>query len=206
MWRTAIVLMCAVLAGCAAGNRYNYRDHAVSLPIRAEGQRILVLTVEDLRPYVLNGDKPANFVGLQRGGFGNPFDVTTASGQSLTQDMKASISNSLRNAGYTVIANPTEPDMSQLKQVAAQNDASRIVWLKVKDWKSDIFVSIGLSYDLHLAVYDAQGNLLAENTQQGDSTVGGGKLSASQNSEHMAQEFSKRIGYLFNSPSIRDAL
>jgi hypothetical protein len=55
-------------------------------------------------------------------------------------------------------------------------------------------------------VYDADGNLLAENIMRGNEAAGGGKISASQNSEYMADEFGKRIGYLFNKPEIREAL
>lgn len=206
MWKHSLVLACALLAGCAAGGRYNYRDQPVTLPMRAQSEQTLMLTVEDARPYVLSGEKAPSFVGLQRGGYGNPFDVNTTSGSPLTEDMSVSIAKGLENAGYTVVTAASTQTLSALVTLAGKNSASRILWLKVKEWKSDIFMSIGLTYDLQLSVYDAKGELLGEDTLQGDGAVGGGKLSASKNSEHMSQEFRKRIGYLFNSPKIRPLL
>ena len=201
-----LMLIYTFLTGCAVGQRYNYHTSVSSLPLKASVNKVLILTVEDLRPYVLDGNKKSNFVGLQRGGFGNPFDVTTASGNSLTQDMAESIAYSLENSGFHIIVSQDEPKIEQLSQLANTNNADRIVWLKVRDWKSDIYMSIGLKFDLHLAVYNATGQLLAENTLKGNEAVGGGKIGASKNSEHMSQEFAKRIGYLFNKESIRNAL
>ena len=206
MRKTLLILACMLLVGCAAGNRYNYREGIASLPLKASSYSVLVLTVEDLRPYVLNGDKKPDFVGLQRGGFGNPFEVTTASGKPLTDDMAVLIASSLEKSGYKVVISEGKPEMSRVRQLAQENNTDRIVWLKVRDWKSDIYMSIGLKFDLHLAVYDASGKLLGENTLSGNEAVGGGKIGAEKNSQFMTQELSKRIGYLFNGKSIRDAL
>ncbi len=207
MWKkTTILALCPVIVGCASGNRYNYRSQAVTLPLRVTEPTTVVLSIEEQRPYVLNGEKHAEFVGLQRGGWGNPFDVTTASGQPLTEDMQVAVAGGLSNAAYQVVgANPgLEP--RALIDLARQQQATRIIRLKVREWRSDIFMGISLQYDLQLTVQDADGKLLAEKAMQGDSAVGGGKLTGIRNSQHMAQEFSKRIGYLFNNPSIRDAL
>lgn len=46
------------------------------------------VAVQDRRPYVLDGDKDADFVGIQRGGFGNPFDVITTSGRPLARHVR----------------------------------------------------------------------------------------------------------------------
>ena len=206
MRRILLMLIYIFLTGCAAGNHYNYHTSISSLPLKASANNVLILTVEDLRPYILDGDKKSNFVGLQRGGFGNPFDVTTATGNSLTQDMAQSIAFSLENSGFHIVVSHDEPKLEQLIRLANTNKADRILWLKVRDWKSDIYMSIGLNFDLHLAVYNATGQLLAENTLKGNEEVGGGKIGAIKNSEHMSQEFAKRIGYLFNKESIRNAL
>jgi hypothetical protein len=90
--------------------------------------------------------------------------------------------------------------------LAKTYNAYRIIRLQVFEWKSDIYMSIGLHYDLQLSVYDSEANLLAENSMKGNEAVGGGKLSNTKNSEHMADEFGKRMGYLFSKQSIREAL
>ena len=90
-----ILFFCVFLISCAAGNKYNYRAELTSLPLTTTAEKTLLLSLAERRPYVLSGDKTPNFVGLQRGGFGNPFDVTTASGKSLMDDMAVSLAASL---------------------------------------------------------------------------------------------------------------
>jgi hypothetical protein len=69
-----------VLEGCAVGQRYAYSD--ANLPLaRVSSGASIGLGVRDARPYVVSGNKAPTFVGVMRGGFGNPFDVQTQSGQ-----------------------------------------------------------------------------------------------------------------------------
>lgn len=201
-----LLFMYILLAGCAVGNQYNYSSVTTSLPVSSDEQKQLLIAVEDLRPYVLNGDKDSNFVGLQRGGFGNPFDVTTTSGKPLTEAMSASIINSLEMSGYKVTSYNGELDLNQFQIVAQNSKSERIIWIKVREWKTDIYMNIRLLYDLHLSVYDRQGNLLATNHLKGDETIGGAKMTPSQNSLFITQEFGKKIGYLFNGDAVREAL
>ena len=62
--------------------------------------KLLILAVQDFRPYVLNGDEEPGFVGLQRGGYGNPFDVTTLTGRPMTEDMAEAMVKGLSDVGY----------------------------------------------------------------------------------------------------------
>jgi hypothetical protein len=206
MRNVSILFSCLLLIGCAAGNKYNYRAELTSLPLKSTTEQLLLLDLDDRRPYILSGEKNPDFVGLQRGGFGNPFEVTTASGKPMIDDMASSVAASLEKSGYSVKIAEGNTDLSQLIILARSHDIFRIIRLQVFEWKSDIYMSIGLHYDLQLSIYDAEGNLLAENSMKGNEAVGGGKISATQNSEHMADEFGKRIGYLFNNPQIRDAM
>ena len=102
MKKMALILAVLFIGGCAVGNKYSYKTSDIDLPIRTEGGEALVLQVKDLRPYVLNGDKEANFVGLQRGGFGNPFDVTTESGEPMTDVMAVAIENGLKEINLSI--------------------------------------------------------------------------------------------------------
>ena len=206
MKKAIVLILVLFTSGCAVGNKYNYRDSAIDLPVKAVDEQTLVLTVNDLRPYVLNGDKDSSFVGLQRGGFGNPFSVTTASGQPMTADMSAAIKQALADAGYRVFAVEDKTDMPELKNIAAAKSADRIVVLDVYDWKSDIYASVTLHCDLQLNVFDASGTLLANNTMRFEEEVAGAQLTGSKNSEILADEFATRIGYLFNKEEIRKAL
>ncbi len=57
-----------------------------------------------------------------------------------------------------------------------------------------------------LMVYDARGELLAENEMRFVEEIAGGLIGETKNSQAMTDEFAKRIGYLFNKKSIRNSL
>lgn len=206
MHKGLLMFLVLWLSGCAVGNKYQYQTSSIALPVRTDSGTTVILTVEDGRPYVLSGEKPASFIGLQRGGFGNPFDVSTATGRSMTEDMAEAIETSLVDAGYKVVNAMGEANLEKLVKRAVEDGASRILLLKVRDWKSDIYLAITLHCDLELRIYDAQGVQLAENEMRFVEEVGGGLIGDSANSQFMSDEFSKRIGYLFNRKSIRDSL
>jgi hypothetical protein len=205
MKRMSLILIVIILTGCAAGNKYNYQTSKMTLPMNPVDNKPLVLLVTDLRPYILNGKKTPNFVGLQRGGFGNPFSVTTSSGKPLTDDMSAAITDGLQKVGYKVTPVLNESSMDRLIDTAINEGASQIVVLRVRDWKSDIYMSINLHCDLNLSIYNTDGDLLAENSTRFVKAIGGA-ISASKNSELLADEFAKQIGYLFNKEAVRNAL
>lgn len=206
MKKILLMLLVLFLTGCAVGNKYNYRSSSMALPIKPIDHRTLILSVDDLRPYVLNGKKEPNFVGLQRGGFGNPFDVTTSTGKPMTEDMSDAIAQGLMDVGYRVVSVQGKPKNVYLVNTAAKEAATRIVVLKVYDWKSDIYSGITLNCDLRLSVFDANGELLAESTMNFVKEISGAHLGAAMNSQVMADEFAKRIGYLFNKNEVRSAL
>jgi len=206
MKKILLILFVLYLTGCAIGNKYNYRSSSMALPIKPVDHRSLILSVEDLRPYVLNGEKEPSFVGLQRGGYGNPFDVTTSTGKPMTEDMSAAIVKGLMDVGYRVVNVQGRLEIVSLVKTAVKENATRIVVLKVYDWKSDIYFGITLNCDLRLSVFDANGELLAENTMNFEKEIGGAHLGAEKNSQVVADEFAKRIGYLFNKNEVRSAL
>ncbi len=206
MKKIILLLVLVLMAGCAIGNKYDYRASSINLPVKSETHSKLVLSVEDSRSYVQQGDKKANFVGLQRGGFGNPFNVTTKSGNPLSEDMAVAITTALENAGYQVICMNGLYDKTLLMSAANENGASRIVILTVNEWKSDIYMNMTLHCDVALRVCDVDGNVLAENSAKFVDNIGGAHISQSKNSEIVADEFAKRVGYLFNKKEIRDAL
>lgn len=206
MKKLALICMLFVVTGCAVGNKYDYHTRTIALPVKSEAHKKVILDVEDLRPYVQSGKKKPDFVGLQRGGFGNPFDVTTASGNSLAMDMKISITRALNDAGYNVVDINKKLSKESLSDIALENNVARVIILKINEWKSDVYMNITLHCDLLLRIYNDAGNLLVENEMKFDEAIGGAQISASRNSDTVSSEFGKRIGYLFNKKEVREAL
>ena len=195
----------AGLSGCAVGNVYEYRLQSFPLPVSGTAQ--LGVAVNDDRPYVIAGDKTPDFVGLQRGGFGNPFDVTTASGQALANDMRGSIARGLTARGYMVIELDGMPaDAQTVSALATQRGLERVVTLNIREWKTDAMVNLSLHYDLTLRVYDASGGRLAEHTLNRDEGIGASATVPSRNGEAAGREFERVVGGMFNASSIRQAL
>lgn len=103
------------------------------------GTRSVAVAAQEARPYVLTKEKTPDFVGLSRGGFGNPFDVTTESGRPLAEDFAAAVSSSLSRRGFkatavNVAASTALPDVRAL---ASQAGAERVALVSIHEWKSD---------------------------------------------------------------------
>jgi hypothetical protein len=200
-----IVLLSIFMMGCAVGNTYDYDGSAVDLPVQGQGK--LGLAVLDMRPYILSGDKDPSFVGLQRGGFANPFEVHTDSGNPLTQDMAAAIGTELKTNGFEVVdIRVSTPSASVVAEAVQRSGAPRSVVLTVSKWKTDAYMNLGLTYDLTLEVFDASANQLADANISGHKEKLGGAGMESTNSDSAANAFSAKVGRLFNNPGIKAAL
>jgi hypothetical protein len=188
MLRVLVVALVLPLAACAVGNRYDYRNAIGGLPVSGTGS--VAVEVVDARPYVVSGAKGPDFVGLQRGGFGNPFDVRTASGGPLAGEMRAGIVSALQRQGFAV---------------APQGGAApRKMELRVLEWKTDVMVRMKVLYDMSLGIFDGQGTLLASSTTKGEEVLGGGFESA--NAGNAAKSFELRISELMRDEAVRRAL
>ena len=80
------LLLALTVSACAIGNQHQYAGVAPN--VTAQTNLPLAIGVQDRRLYILDGTKTEDFVGVQRGGFGNPFDVTTATDGPLAADIR----------------------------------------------------------------------------------------------------------------------
>lgn len=194
-------------AGCAINNQYAY-DQARPGLVAAGTQSVAVATV-DRRPYVINGDKAPDFVGLQRGGYGNPFDVTTTSGKALADDLTTSVAGSLDTQGYDVQTVSTSAGATDDDTIEALKGtgAAKLVFLTLNELKSDTMVNVRYLYDLTLQVRDGNGDLLAETTAKGDEKLGGSVINPVKVANEKVPEAARTtLESLFNSPAIVKAL
>ncbi len=186
--RLLVLMLILPLGACAVGNRYDYRGAIGGLPVSGTGS--VAVEVVDARPYVVNGDKAPDFVGVQRGGFGNPFDVRTASGEPLADEMRAAIASAMQHQGFTV--------------VPLGGAAPRKLELRILEWKTDVMMSMSVQYDLSLSVFDGQGALMASSTTKGEEILGGGFESG--NSANAAKTFELCFTTLMRDEAVKAAL
>jgi hypothetical protein len=194
-----------MLGGCAIGNQYSYRDSDLAIPV--SGDDSIGLAVLDRRPYVLSGDKPAAFIGLQRGGFGNPFNVTTSSGMPLADEVQTAIANGLRKRGYSVTElYPRSGSEADVVSAVERGGLSKNVILVFQEWKTDAMMRLGLSYDLNLRILDSDGKHLASASSQGSDENLGSAGMESANAELAKRAMSQKLESLFREDSIQEVL
>ena len=201
-----LLLTFAVLSSaCAMGNKYSYKAPNMVLPMR--GDSSVGLAVIDERPYILDGDKSPDFVGLQRGGFGNPFKVTTESGKPLSVEMQSALAKSLESNGYKVtLLQPASGSDTAINDEVIKRGLDRNVIVMLKEWKTDAMMRFALSYDVVLRIFNQQMKLLAENEIKGDKEVVGGAGFESANSSAASQAFENKMNLLFNTQDVIQAL
>lgn len=200
----ALVLL---LAGCAVGNKIQYANGKPTIGI--SGTHAVAVASHDQRPYVVSGDKPVTFVGLQRGGFGNPFNVTTASGGPLADDFSTAIQSALDAKGYSATVVRVTPSESQ-ETVASRlraAGAERQVWLTLREWKSDTFNSTALIFDVSLRILDGSGAPLADESFSGREDLGGSMLNPPSHAKKAVPDaFRRKLEEWFSNPEIVRAL
>jgi hypothetical protein len=171
--RVLILLLLALLcSGCAFGHKINYHEALPSF--QGGGQGAIRVTTYDQRPYVVSGNKVPQFVGLTRGGFGNPFGVQTQSGHPLAEDMSQVLCNALQKKGFqclpVAVAARTSPDAVRRKLLEAPSKLALL--LTLDEWKSDTFIATTLLYDATLQVLTPQGTTVTEQRITGREVLG----------------------------------
>jgi hypothetical protein len=132
----AMMLAFLMIVGCGPrGIRYT----ATINNLECSGKRSVAVAILDERPYILNRERDPNYVGIMRGGYGNPFVTRTESGEPLADDMLATLSESLRSRGFSVIqlkTSTTDSQASIMKRFSTSG-ADRLILMQMKEWQSD---------------------------------------------------------------------
>jgi hypothetical protein len=201
---TAVLAAASMLGGCAFGRTYSYADAPVALQGVASSGTVTV-AVQDERPYVLSGGKSERFVGLMRGGFGNPFDVNTSSGGPLANEIRDAIVRAMKARGIAAQAIGAQPSDSMIavKRRLSEAKPYRSVLVALKEWKSDTMMATDLHYDVTLMVFDAGGAELASSSIKGLDNLG--NLGLSPN-EGISRASARKLDQLFDDEKVIAAL
>jgi hypothetical protein len=194
---------------CAVGRKVDYAT-PTDLGLSGNGLRVTV-AVLDHRPYVISGEKEPAFVGLQRSGFGIPFDVSTESGRWLSEDFSDSIAQSLSAKGYQVKELALDPAITNEAAIgqAVLTGSDRAAILEITEWKTDTAARAALYHGLLLDVYDQAGSRISREQISGRDNLGGSiwDIDPAASAAQVAREaFKRKIGELFNAPEIKPAL
>lgn len=168
------IVAVTTLAGCAFGRKYDYQTARPN--ISASTKDTIAVGVQDRRPYVVSGNKSETFVGLQRSGYGIPFDVNTASGQPLSQEIANALVNAFKFNQIAATPVSTTPLASReeiLNSLLASGKPKAIL-LTLNEWKTDTLVNTDVHYNLRAEVFDNNGRSVASNQIQGIDELRGG--------------------------------
>ena len=199
-----LLSLVAILGGCAFGRTYSYSDTPLGLQGVSSAGSVAV-GVQDARPYVISGNKSESFVGLMRGGFGNPFDVNTQSGGPLAVEIRDAIVRALKARGISAepVSVPVSDSASGAKRRLEDTKARRLALITLKEWKSDTMMGTDLHYDVTLTVFGENGRQLATNTIHGMDNLG--NLGLSPN-EGISRASARRLDSLFDDEKVLAAL
>jgi hypothetical protein len=199
-------LVGVLLSGCAIGNRYAYQT-VVANP-QVSGTTAVAVATHDQREYVRAGSKDPQFVGLQRGGFGNPFDVRTADDKPLADAMTTALVNTLAKKGFraqpVIVAHSLAAPNA--RQQAARSGADRALVLTLQEWKSDSVMRVALAYDMTMSVLNRNGAVLAEKRLQGNDNLGAAPMVPSQVSDIVGAAFKAKLEQMLDDPKVSAAL
>ena len=203
-----ILLLCTaalMLGACAFGHEYNY--DAAQVNLGGETDKSVSAAVVDRRSYVLSGKKGADFVGLQRGGFGNPFDVTTESKQPLATELTEVLKRGLENRGVSAeaLVVPAGTSLEDILEKFRAQGTDRLLLVTMEEWKTDAMMRLTLHWNLGAAVYDRAGSRLGDNRISGTEAVGGSGFESS-NSTAASQQISLKLDQLLNDSAVTAAL
>ena len=193
-----------LLSGCAFGQKFSYRDSRVNLGSFG-GSGSSAVAVLDQREYVKSGKKAESFVGLSRGGYGNPFDVETRSGAPMASEMAGAIASALEARGLkvqTVTVRPADgPDRA--RQALVQTSSNRLLLFTLHEWQTDSMMRTGLNFDIALDVCDPGGARLARSQLSGKEVSGSSILSAEKDAQAW---FAAKVWELLRDEAVAKAL
>ena len=199
-----MLVAASFIGGCAFGQKFNYRESQVNVGSLG-GAATASVAVLDQREYVRSGAKGEAFVGLSRGGFGNPFDVETRSGGPMAGDMAASIASALQTRGLnvqTVAVRPSDGPAGA-RQALFRTAANRLLLFTLHEWRTDSMMRTGLDFDVGLDVFDGAGTPLAQHRVSGKEVSGASILSAEKDAQGW---FAAKVWELLREEAIGRAL
>lgn len=162
----------------------------------------------DHRPYIVSGEKPESFVGLSRGGFGNPFDVTTKSRDPLADDISDSIVLALRKENMVAEKVLVRPSVSVPEALRAlqRGRADRYILVVLSKWKGDSMMQVAFGYDFEVTVLDNQGNTLVQRKYKDKENLGDADLSNPGGERRIKNRFRSLIPEVFGTEEMKKAL
>ncbi len=207
---TLLLFLAFLIQGCAVGNVYKLWDVKAALQASPpKNNTVVAVATLDRRDVIVSGRCPPTYVGMQRGGFGNPWRVNTASGLPLSDDVTTAVSESLVDRGYRAkpVAVSYNLTQQEVKELLFKKEADRSIFIIIRQWESDTYTNIGLTYNMSLMVFGPDQALLAETSVADTRTISGSFWDPpAAAKEKVPEAFKAVLEALLNDPKVIAAL
>jgi hypothetical protein len=201
MKKIAILFILILLSGCAIGRTTNYQGTSNFYP--KYNMPHVALAVIDKRPYVLDGEKSPSYSGTQRSLGGIPYDVNTASGKPLAEDLQGLIGNTLKKYGV-IVDNTTLLSMHIAESEAVKEISTKklmAILISLNEWRTHIYINPIFYYDIKMSIIDTNASILATTSNQGEKEFGKDK-----ELKNFGGAVTAVFNELFNDEKIKSAL
>lgn len=185
------------LTACVGGQDLGHAP--LDLKMGTSGK--VAVGVQDQRPAVLDKSANENYVGMVRGGFGNPFHASTKSKRPLADEMAVPLTEALKKRGANAYSVRLAPSLTrdQVVSLLRNGKPDKLLLLTLKDWETDTYYGSELRYDAEMKVLGKSGDVLASKTIKGTDQLGSGFW----NPQGVAQEqapltFKKKMEELYD--------
>lgn len=199
-----LIFTMILLASCAAGRTINYHTGAVDYNTGIGKNTHIIVAFQDIRPYVLSGDKSPTFVGLMRSITGIPYVMSTESGNPIADDFGRLVTNSLKSEGINAEYKKFQ-FRKNIDDFVKENskEGLKLLVFSIREWKTDIHFTRSIHYEVTLTVYDSKGNKLASAHQKGHNPMGDDEQVGRRN---LAEANVDIIGRLLKAPMVQAAI
>lgn len=172
MKNIALLFILLLLSGCAMGRTTSYQGTS-NFKINYTMPPVS-LAVIDKRPYVLDGTKKPSYSGTQRSIGGVPYNVNTASGKPLAEDLQEMVGNTLMKYGIIVDKKALLPiditEQEAVKKITSKE--KKAILLFINEWRTHIYINPIFEYDLKILAIGTDGNILSSAINKGTKEFG----------------------------------
>lgn len=169
----AIAISFTILSGCVWGQKIDYRGSGMVITPPITGK--IGVSVLDRRPYVVSGEKSAQWVGLSRNVYQMPFGVHTTSGRPLADDLAGTIVACLKTNSTDAVPISVDPSATLTDYATSLRNIEALKGLQIelRQWRTDVGIfNSDFDYDVLARTISPSGEVLGQASQSGHNRLG----------------------------------
>lgn len=205
-----IGLACVAMLTSGCANMLKFKIADVDAKVNVTGNTAITVASLDKRAFIVDRSSPESYVGMVRGGYGNPFNATTLSNLSFADAVSKSICKALNQKGFKATSVSVKFDKTEQQAVNSllQTKMNKNILVVIREWESDSFYNLNIGYDFLLKVFNRDGTVLAtseaKDAIQISCSIMTGCLGIDE--KEVPAAFQKAMETLLNAPTVMRAL